>query len=287
MVHAITRLAQKGIDMEIEIIPSRITFDHHGQTLPYRLKLTIVRGPFTFKTKEYEVKDKNQAYMDFEDECFKKESTFYFTDKGAEFKKCQIKIFKIDPENDKESLLVTEEINLSTVISMRLREEIIEIGKNGLEKLEIQCCCRPIGDQKDIDYVDGFIRLDADKDPSNTVQLQTPKGSQSGNAGLFTTARTDDPDPLTLARETKELEQRLKKKDDQIKELEKQVLEAEEENKKLIAEKEEQDTLLKEFNEIQEQQEKLEEQSEMMHKNAMTYRDYAKITDFDGQFGIV
>ena len=132
---AFTRLGQKGIDMEIEIIPKRITFDHHSQTLPYEFKLKIIRGPFTFDSKKYEVKDESQAYLDFEDEHFKKESTFYFTDKGAEFKKAVIKVFKI--ESDKETQMVSEEINLATVISMRLRDEVIEIGRNGVEKLEI------------------------------------------------------------------------------------------------------------------------------------------------------
>ena len=55
MVQAFTRLAQKKIDMEIEIIPSRITFDHHNQDLPYKFKLKINRGPFTFESKVYEL----------------------------------------------------------------------------------------------------------------------------------------------------------------------------------------------------------------------------------------
>ena len=135
---AFTRLGQKGIDMEIEILPSRITFDHHSQTLPYKFKLKIIRGPFTFGSKVYEVKEKSQAYLDFEDEQFKRESTFYFTDKGAEFKKAVIKVFKVEGEKcEKETQMVSEEINLATVISMRLRDEVIEIGRNGVEKLEI------------------------------------------------------------------------------------------------------------------------------------------------------
>ena len=66
MVHAITRLTQRSIDMEIEIIPERITLNHHAQDLPYKIKLVIVRGPFTFKSKEYDVDDKNKNYIDFE-----------------------------------------------------------------------------------------------------------------------------------------------------------------------------------------------------------------------------
>ena len=92
------------------------------------------------------MKDANQAYLDFEDEVFKKESTFYFTEKGAEFKKCVIKVMKIDTETKKESQLVYEEINLSTVISMNVRDEVLDIGAKGIEKLELKCCVRPTGD---------------------------------------------------------------------------------------------------------------------------------------------
>ena len=103
--------------MDIEIIPVRITFDHHGQTLPYNFKLKINRGPFTYDTKVYTVKDTNESYLHFEDEHFKKESTLYFTDKGAEFKKAVIKIVKVS-ETNKETEIVSEQINLSTIISM-------------------------------------------------------------------------------------------------------------------------------------------------------------------------
>ena len=145
MVQAFTRLTQQSVNMEIEIIPQRITFDHHDLTFPFRFKLKIKRGPFTFESKVYTMQDNSTAYLDFDNEHFKKESTFYFTDKGAEFKKAEIKIIKIDDKN-KESEMVSEQINLSTIISMHLRDEIIEMSRNGVEKMEIKCCCRPIGD---------------------------------------------------------------------------------------------------------------------------------------------
>ena len=287
MVQAFTRLAQKGVEMEIEIVPSRITFDHHGQSLPFRFKLKIIRGPFVFESKIYKVEDKNQLYLDFEDEQFKKESTFYFTDKGAEFKKAIIKVIKLSA-NDKESDMVSEQINLSTIISMKLRDEIIEISRNGVEKLEIQCCCRPIGDQKDIEFVSGFIALDVEKDPNEPTNLQTPKGS-SGKKGLFGAMKSEntDQDPLVLARETKELEARIKEKDAHIKELLEEITKAEQENEQLTQEKEDQDKILEGFTQIKAEQSLLEEQSDVMNKTAVTYRDYSVTTDFDGKYGII
>ena len=91
-----------------------------------------------------------------------------------------------------------------------------------------------------------FITVDADKDP-NFTGLSTPKGSQSSNPFSL---NKEENDPLTLARETKELEQRLRRKDEQISELERLVAEAEEENKRLLAEKKDQDETLKEYSKI-------------------------------------
>ena len=103
MVTAFTRLNQKGIIMEIEIHPIRITFDHHEQKFPLRFKIKIVRGTVTWESNVYTVNDDSMQYLDFEDEHFKKDSTkIYFTDKGAEFKKAVIKVIRISP-NDKES----------------------------------------------------------------------------------------------------------------------------------------------------------------------------------------
>ena len=136
MVQAFTRLTQQSVNMEIEINPQRITFDNQDLSFPFRFKLKIKRGPFTFESKVYAIQDKSTAYVDFDNEQFKKESTFYFTDKGAEFKKAEIKILKIDDKN-KEHEMVSEQINLSTIISMHLRDEVIEMSRNGVEKLEI------------------------------------------------------------------------------------------------------------------------------------------------------
>ena len=47
------------------------------------------------------MKEKDKAYLDFDNEHYKKPSTFYFTDKGAEFKKAVITVVRIT-DNDKE-----------------------------------------------------------------------------------------------------------------------------------------------------------------------------------------
>ena len=158
MVQALGRVLQQNVKMEIEIIPTRISFEDQ-QTFPLRFKLKIERGPETFNTKIYSVKSRNELQVDFKDEIFKRTSSFYFTDKGAEYKKAKLKIIQIN-DKDKEHELVSETINLSTLISMVPKDLNIELHKNGIEKLEVKCCCRPIGDQKDIEYISQFINLE-------------------------------------------------------------------------------------------------------------------------------
>ena len=46
----------------------------------------------------------------------------------------------------------------------------IEIHKGGVEKLEIKCCCRPTGDQKDMEYISQFINLEIPITPSKKDQ---------------------------------------------------------------------------------------------------------------------
>ena len=60
-----------------------------------------------------------------------------------------------------------------------------------------------------------------------------------GDTSLFSGLKSEkkEDDPLQLARENKELEQRLLAKDAEIKQLEEQVRAAELENEKLLAEK--------------------------------------------------
>ena len=135
------------------------------------------------------MQDNSTAYLDFDNEHFKKESTFYFTDKGAEFKKAEIKIIKIDDKN-KESEMVSEQINLSTIISMHLRDEIIEMSRNGVEKMEIKCCCRPIGDQKEIEFVSGFINLE---EKQNSMLQDAQNDSALFGSGLKTEKKEEDP----------------------------------------------------------------------------------------------
>ena len=119
----------------------------------------------TFCTKIYTVKSKDELEVDFFEEIFKKKSSFYFTDKGAEYKKAEIKIIRID-DKDKEQELLYEPMNLATLISMVPKDLNIEIKKNGIEKLEIKCCCRPTGDQKDMEYISQFINLEIPITPS-------------------------------------------------------------------------------------------------------------------------
>ena len=121
---------------------------------------------------------------------------------------------------------------------MNLRDETIEISKNGVEKIEIQCCCRPI-EQKDIEYISQFINLDAPEGSGGQSQLLQDSKGQESNLNIFRSIKSEvkEDDPLQLARETKEIEQRIVAKDSEIKQLEDQIAEAERENERLLAEK--------------------------------------------------
>ena len=45
--------------------------------------------------------------------------------------------------------------------------------------------------------------------------------------------------------------------------------------------------MLDEYSKIQVEQERLEEQSDIMNKTSVTFRDYTHSTDFDGKYGLV
>ena len=67
----VSRLFERAVKMEIEIIPMKVFFQQQ-QTLPFRFKLKVKRGPETFSTKIYTVKSKDELKVDFFEEIFKR-----------------------------------------------------------------------------------------------------------------------------------------------------------------------------------------------------------------------
>ena len=59
------------------------------------------------------------------------------------------------------------------------------------------------------------------------------------------------------------------------------------ENQNLLKEKAQQDEVLEKQRVVQEERARIDAQSEIMNRTAVTYRDYAETTEFDGKYGIV
>ena len=110
--------------------------------------------------------------------------------------------------------MASETINLATLISMVPKELNIEIQRNSIQRLDLKCCCRPIGDRKDIDFISQFINLDIDAEQvlnasrnsqnaaNNSILSDKPQGGQF-----------NEDDAVALAKETKEMEKLIKLRD--------------------------------------------------------------------------
>ena len=105
--------------MEIKIKPLTLTIRgmsgefNNGQSCD--IQLQIVRGPFNFNSANQHVtsEDRNVQFLNEE---FKKNSGFYFTKDGAEYKKAAINIVK-KTLGGVDQVLATTDINLSSLIS--------------------------------------------------------------------------------------------------------------------------------------------------------------------------
>jgi len=86
---ALQRLVQKSLNMDIIFVLRKLHLrasDIHGGH-PFKLLIQIVRGPVTWRSKEYHI-DADASELIFEDDEFRKKSGIHFNkNDGAETKK--------------------------------------------------------------------------------------------------------------------------------------------------------------------------------------------------------
>ena len=143
-MQALQRLTQKNINMEIEIKPRSLSYkasEVNGGN-PCKIYIKIVRGPLTWQSKDYQL-DQEEISLQFDNDSFKKKSGLYFTKGGAEYKKATILVMKKD-SNGAETEMTSNDINISSLISAEMKDNRIEIDRNGFMALTIQSKIYPI-----------------------------------------------------------------------------------------------------------------------------------------------
>lgn len=209
-MQALQRLVQKNINMEVLLQPTSLAVqgaDVNGGA-ECKVVLRIIRGPLTWKSsRSYSIFPEDTS-LTLTGEEFRKQSGFYFTKDGAEYKKATIKVCKvIDEETELEEELSSNDFNLSSLIASEVKDTRIEIAKAGILSLNIMAKVFPV-DDKDKEFVSGYL-TNSQVVPS----LQTPSTKNSRFRDIFSTKNSESGDPLQIAKEVKELEEREKYQD--------------------------------------------------------------------------
>lgn len=219
-MQALQRLAQKNIKMEIKLRPLTLQLRGSSGELndgqPCEVQIQIIRGPETFTSGLYHVTPEAKEVI-FSEEEFKKNSGFYFSKDGPEYKKATFNVLKKFTVNGKDetNVLTSTDINLSSLISNELKDSRIEFGKSGILALSMLASVSPVN-ESDRAFITTFLASADTERPA----LQTPS-----NAGqhkhrnlrdIFAGAAHGEQDQLNVVREVKELETREKAQEDQI-----------------------------------------------------------------------
>ena len=190
-MQALQRLRQKQINMEVTFQPLKLKLKSEElspEGEPCSLMVKVLRGPLTWQTKPVQVIP-GETEIEFGQEEMKKQSGFYFTKDGVEFKKATIQVLKMVAE--REEVLSSNDINLSNLISKTLKDSKLEIGAKGLQALDFGAQVYP-ATEADVEFIDTYLN-----NPENQLPtLQTPSGQMKSRGirdlfGKETTAMTD------------------------------------------------------------------------------------------------
>ena len=136
---ALQRLVQKSLNMEVKFILRKLHLraSDINEGKPFKLLIQIVRGPVTWRSREYEVREDCRELI-FNDDEFCKKSGVYFKKDGAEIKKASFSFIMVGSEDDErhEEVITQADINLSHFIGFELVETHIQVSRNNITQLE-------------------------------------------------------------------------------------------------------------------------------------------------------
>ena len=159
-------MTKKSLNMETLIVPKQLDLTAgEFTTEPVEVFLRIYRGPVTWQSKRYTVQPEDDKLV-FSGEEFRKQSGFYFTKEGAEYKRMTIKIVKLHGEDtsEEEEELVSSDINLAALMRKEPFPVRIDFNRHGVLTLNCEAMVIPV-EEKDMPYFNEY--LEANKDNPN------------------------------------------------------------------------------------------------------------------------
>ena len=134
---SLQRLTQKSLNMEVifNVHKVKLAGAEINWGNPAKIFVQIVRGPQTWRSKNYDI-DASTSAVDFVNEQFKRKSGFYFTKGAPEVKKANFTFFKVIDGNEEEPIC-SAEVNLSHLIGTEPTVTHVLFSQKGICSLDI------------------------------------------------------------------------------------------------------------------------------------------------------
>ena len=173
---SLQRLTQKSLNMEVifNVKKLHLTGSEINWGKPAKIFVQIVRGPQTWRSKNYEM-DAETTAIEFQNEQFKRKSGFYFTKGTPEVKKANFTFFKVI-DGEEEEPICSAEVNLSHLIGINPTETHVQVSQKGINDLDISGHVCPM--DGDHEYIEEYLRKAREEDAIPPLQPQD--GLKSG-----------------------------------------------------------------------------------------------------------